>query len=189
MEKAKEFKTIEYEVLEKGIGLLSLNRPRKFNAVNQEMMEELETFWAERLADLDTHVIVLRGNGKRGFCAGLDMKETMKLVPTMNADAFYRFQSRLARLNLAMRRAPQPIVAAVHGAAVGLGFSFALASDVRVVTPDVRFAAAYINVGLGEAPIWPAVIFCRVSLERAGLTNSCSQEITCLLRNRCNWAL
>jgi len=124
MEKAKEFKTIEYEVLEKGIGLLSLNRPRKFNAVNQEMMEELETFWAERLADLDTHV---------------------------NADAFYRFQSRLARLNLAMRRAPQPIVAAVHGAAVGLGFSFALASDVRVVTPDVRFAAAYINVGLGGA--------------------------------------
>jgi enoyl-CoA hydratase/carnithine racemase len=151
MEKAKEFKTIEYEVLEKGIGLLSLNRPRKFNAVNQEMMEELETFWAERLADLDTHVIVLRGNGKRGFCAGLDMKETMKLVPTMDADAFYRFQSRLARLNLAMRRAPQPIVAAVHGAAVGLGFSFALASDVRVVTPDVRFAAAYINVGLGGA--------------------------------------
>ncbi|MBW2094935.1 MAG: enoyl-CoA hydratase/isomerase family protein [Deltaproteobacteria bacterium] len=151
MEKAKEFKTIEYEVREKGIGLLSLNRPRKYNAVNQEMLMELEAFWAERLYDLETHVLVLRGNGKRGFCAGLDMKETMKLAPAMNADAFYRFQARLARLNLAMRRAPQPIIAAVHGAAVGLGFSFALASDVRVVTPDVRFAAAYINIGLGGA--------------------------------------
>jgi len=145
------FETIEYEVKEIGIGVLSLNRPRKYNTVNQKMMEELEAFWAERLYDLDTHVIVLRGNGKRGFCAGLDMKETMKMAPAMNADEFYRFQVRLARLNLAMRRAPQPIIAAVHGAAVGLGFSFALASDVRVLTQDVRFAAAYINIGLGGA--------------------------------------
>lgn len=151
MKKTVTFNTIKYEVAEKGVGLLSLNRPRKYNAVNQEMLEELEAFWVKRLYDLDTHVIVLRGNGRRGFCAGLDMKETMKLVPEMNADAFYGFQSRLARLNLAMRRVPQPIVAAIHGAAVGLGFSFALASDVRVVTPDVRFGAAYINVGLGGA--------------------------------------
>jgi enoyl-CoA hydratase/carnithine racemase len=146
-----EFRTIEYENVEKGIGLLSLNRPRRYNTVNQEMMTELEAFWAERLHDLDTHVIVLRGKGKRGFCAGLDMKETMGLVPSMNADTFYRFQARLARLNLAMRRAPQPVIAAIQGAAVGLGFSFALASDVRVLTHDVRFAAAYINVGLGGA--------------------------------------
>ncbi len=145
------FKTIEYEIKEEGIGLLSLNRPRKYNAVNEEMLLELEAFWAERLYDLDTHVIILRGNGKRGFSAGLDMKEVMRRAPSMNADAFYRFQARLARLNLAMRRAPQPIIAAVHGAAVGLGFSFALASDVRVLTRDVRFAAAYINIGLGGA--------------------------------------
>ena len=151
MKEHDRMKTIEYQPAEKGIGILALNRPRKYNAVNLEMLEELETFWTERSSDLDTHVVVLKGNGKRGFCAGLDMKETMKLVPGMDADAFYRFQSRLARLNLAMRRAPQPIIAAVHGAAVGLGFSFALASDVRVVTPEVRFGAAYINVGLGGA--------------------------------------
>ena len=151
MTETAELKTITYKVYEKGIGLLSLNRPRKFNAVNAEMVRELEIFWADRMDDPETHVVVLRGSGKRGFCAGLDMKETMKMLPDMNAEAFYRFQSRLARLNLAMRRAPQPIIAAVHGAAVGLGFSFALASDVRVVTPDVRFGAAYINVGLGGA--------------------------------------
>jgi enoyl-CoA hydratase/carnithine racemase len=115
------------------------------------MMVELETFWRERLDDLDTHVIVLRGNGERGFCAGLDMKDAMKRTPEMQTDAFYRFQARLARLTLAMRRAPQPIVCAVHGAAVGLGFSFALASDIRVLATDVRFSAAYINIGLGGA--------------------------------------
>lgn len=146
-----EFETLEYEVKDEGIGILSLNRPRKFNAVNGQMMKELETFWSDRLYDPHTHVIVLRGNGKRGFCAGLDMKEIMKAMPLMDADEFYRFQARLARLNLAMRRTPQPIIAAIHGAAVGLGFSFALASDLRVITPDVRFAAAYVNIGLGGA--------------------------------------
>jgi len=146
-----DFETIEYEVREEGVGILSLNRPRKFNVVNIQMMKELERFWADRLYDLETHVIVLKGNGKKGFCAGLDMKETMKMAPDWSPDEFYRFQARLGRLNLAMRRAPQPVIAAIHGAAVGLGFSFALASDVRVITADVRFGAAYINIGLGGA--------------------------------------
>ncbi|MCJ7684153.1 MAG: enoyl-CoA hydratase/isomerase family protein, partial [Desulfobacteraceae bacterium] len=95
--------------------------------------------------------IILRGNGKRNFCAGLDMKAVMKIMPEMDADMFYRFQARLARLNLAMRQAPQPIICAVHGAAVGLGFSFALASDLRVMSSGSRFSAAFINIGLGGA--------------------------------------
>jgi len=145
------YETVEYDILEEGIGVISLNRPRRYNSVNQQMMEELESFWRERLYDLDTHVIILKGHGEKHFCAGLDMKEAMKITPSMNTEAFYRFQARLARLNLAMRQAPQPIVCAVHGAAVGLGFSFALASDVRVISRDARFSAAYINVGLGGA--------------------------------------
>jgi len=145
------YETIEYEIAEDGIGILSLNRPRRYNSVNEEMAEELESFWRDRLYDLDTHVIILRGNGKRNFCAGLDMKAVMKMMPEMDTDVFYRFQSRLARLNLAMRQAPQPIICAVHGAAVGLGFSFALASDLRVISSDSRFSAAFINIGLGGA--------------------------------------
>jgi enoyl-CoA hydratase/carnithine racemase len=145
------YETIEYELMEDGIGLLSLNRPRKFNMVNEQMMEELESFWNDKLYDLDTHVIILRGNGTHGFCAGLDIRASMKLFEEMNAEAFYRFQGRLARLTLAMRRVPQPIVCAVHGPAVGLGFSFALASDIRVISKEARFAAAFINIGLGGA--------------------------------------
>ena len=146
-----DYETIEYDVKKEGIGILSLNRPRRYNSVSHQMMEELEAFWKERLYDLDTHVIILKGNGERGFCAGLDMKENVKMAPDMNTDQFYRFQARLARLNLAMRQVPQPIICAVHGAAAGLGFSFALASDVRVITRDARFSAAYINIGLGGA--------------------------------------
>ena len=146
-----DYETIEYDVKEEGIGILSLNRPRRYNSVSHQMMEELEAFWKERLYALNTHVLILKGNGERGFCAGLDMKENMKMAPEMNTDQFYRFQGRLARLTLAMRQVPQPIICAVHGAAAGLGFSFALASDVRVITRDARFSAAYINIGLGGA--------------------------------------
>jgi enoyl-CoA hydratase/carnithine racemase len=146
-----EYETIQFDIQEEGIGILSLNRPRKYNMVNHKMMEELEAFWKDRLYDLDVHVIILRGNGERGFCAGLDVKETMKMLPGLNIDHFYGFQARLARLNLAMRQAPQPVICAIHGPAVGLGFSFALASDVRVITHDARFCAAYINIGLGGA--------------------------------------
>jgi enoyl-CoA hydratase/carnithine racemase len=145
------YETIEYEVVEPGIGLLSLNRPRIYNSVNHKMMEELELFWHERVSDLATHVIILQGKGDKGFCAGLDMRELVKNSPQMDVDHHYAFQARLARLTLAMRRAPQPILCAVHGAAAGLGFSFALASDVRVISDDARFSAAYINIGLGGA--------------------------------------
>ena len=145
------YETIEYQELEKGIGMIVLNRPRRYNAVSTRMMEELAHFWLEKQHDIDTHVLILSGNGEKGFCSGLDMKEAMKILSEMDPDRFYAFQARLARLTLAMRRVPQPIICAVHGPAVGLGFSFALASDVRVVSRDARFSAAYINIGLGGA--------------------------------------
>ncbi len=146
-----EYKTIQFDIVKKGIGHLRLNRPEAYNAVNHLMMEELEAFWRERLYDLDTVVVILTGNGEKGFCAGLDMKETVTLAPKMNVSEFYRFQARLARINLAMRRAPQPIICAVHGAASGQGFSFSMASDIRIISTDARFNAAYINIGLGGA--------------------------------------
>lgn len=145
------YDTLLYETPEPGIGLLTLNRPKAYNAVSFQMMMELEAFWRDRLYDLETVVIVLRGAGEKGFCAGLDMKETAQKAPEMSVPEFYRFQARLARINLAMRRAPQPIITAVHGAAAGQGFSFVLASDIRVISTDARFSAAYINIGLGGA--------------------------------------
>lgn len=145
------YTTIQCETPEKGIMVLSLNRPESYNAVTNRMMEELEHFWRERLYDLETVIVILKGNGDKGFCAGLDMKESMETAPKMSTEEFYRFQARLARINLHMRRAPQPIIAAVHGAAAGQGFSFVLSSDIRIISPDAKFSAAYINIGLGGA--------------------------------------
>ncbi len=146
-----DYKMIKCDIIEKGIMSLKLNRPDNYNAVNHLMMEELEHFWKERLYDLDTVIVILSGSGEKGFCAGLDMKESMESAPKMSTEEFYRFQARLARLNLHMRRAPQPIITAVHGAAAGQGFSFVLSSDIRIISPDAKFNAAYINIGLGGA--------------------------------------
>ncbi|NLF45693.1 MAG: enoyl-CoA hydratase/isomerase family protein [Syntrophomonadaceae bacterium] len=148
----ENYKSIIWEQVGDGIGLLTLNRPQAYNSINGEMLDELEEFWRTRLYDLDTRVIILKGAGEKGFCAGLDMKYTIENASQMgNPAEFYKFQARLGRLNLAMRRAPQPIIALVHGAAAGLGFSFTLASDIRIISPDARFCAAYINIGLGGA--------------------------------------
>ncbi|HHO76009.1 MAG TPA: enoyl-CoA hydratase/isomerase family protein [Deltaproteobacteria bacterium] len=146
-----DYETIVYEPQEPGIGILTLNRPRTYNAVNLRMMKELEDFWSERANDLDTHVIILRGSGEKGFCAGLDLGEALELQQQMNAHEFYHSQCRMGKLMLTMRQVPQIIICAVHGAAAGIGFSFALSSDVRVISPDARFSAAYINIGLGGA--------------------------------------
>ncbi len=146
-----EYKTIQSSIVEKGIMKLTLNRPESYNAVNHLMMEELEFFWRERLYDLETVVVILNGNGEKGFCAGVDMKESMEMMTKVSTAEFYRFQARLARVNLHMRRAPQPIITAVHGAAAGQGFSFVLSSDIRIISPDAKFSAAYINIGLGGA--------------------------------------
>ena len=146
-----QYETIQYETAEPGIGVLTLNRPRKYNAVNQAMMKELEHFWAERENDPDTRIVLLKGNGEKGFCAGLDMEEGLELQKTMNSLQFYHSQARMGRLMLKMRQVPQIVVCIVHGAAAGIGLSFALASDLRVISPDARFSAAYINIGLGGA--------------------------------------
>ena len=145
------YETIVYETLEPGIGMLTLNRPNTYNAVSQRMMEELEHCWSERENDVDTRVILLRGSGDKGFCAGLDMKEAMQIQEHMNSHQFYHAQCRMGRLMLKMRQVPQVIVRMVHGAAAGIGFSFALSSDVRIIAMDARFSAAYINIGFGGA--------------------------------------
>jgi enoyl-CoA hydratase/carnithine racemase len=146
-----EYEAVKWNIVEEGIGEISLNRPRRFNSVSFRMMEELEDLWNSVRRRADVLAVILTGSGERGFCAGLDMKEAASLVAPMDADRFYDFQKRLARILTAMREAPQPIVCAVHGPAVGLGFTMALASDIRIISKDARFSAAFINVGLGGA--------------------------------------
>jgi enoyl-CoA hydratase/carnithine racemase len=115
------------------------------------MVEAFEAFLQERRWDETTRVIILDGGEAKGFCAGLDTKSYAPEIFKMTPVQAYNAQARMSRLFLSMRQIPQPIIACVHGAAAGIGFSLAMASDIRILAEDARFSAAYINIGLGGA--------------------------------------
>lgn len=133
------------------IGYLTLNRPDKYNAFDAAMVESFERFWRDRLYDESARVIILDGGGAKGFCAGLDMETYGPDMYNKSPTAIYNAQARMARILLVMRQAPQPIICCVHGAASGIGFSLAMASDIRIMAEGSRCNAAYINIGVGGA--------------------------------------
>lgn len=134
------------------VAVLTLERPRCLNAIDHVMRDELCAFLDARSTDSETRVIVLTGAG-RAFSAGLDIKDPVLVNPSggLGPKSAYQAQRGFSELILKMRRCPQPIIAAVHGVAVGAGFSMAMASDIRLGTPAAKFQAAYINLGLGGA--------------------------------------
>ena len=124
-----------------------LNRPESLNAMNPAMVEELGRYFRGLEDDRTVRVVVLHGSG-RAFCAGLDLKDMGSRLDTLDAAGVYTEQRRLSRLIVSMRRCPQPIVCLLHGTASGGGFAMALASDIRLATPDARMNASFIQVGL-----------------------------------------
>lgn len=138
------------------IGILTLNRPERLNAINHQMLIELREFFDARHRDYATRVIIVTGAG-RGFCAGLDLKagpEQGQWQPGVGAvQDSMTFQEDIADLMVKMRNAPQPIIAAVNGPATGGGLSIAIASDMRIGTEHARFACSYLNLGLGGADV------------------------------------
>lgn len=131
---------------------LTLERPDALNAMNARMIAELAEYFAARVHDTATRVIVLRAAGK-AFCAGLDLREMTGLIEDLDTAGRLRFQQRLSSIFVSMRRCPQPIVCLLQGVAAGGGFALALASDIRLCTPEARMNAAFIKVGLSGCDV------------------------------------
>jgi enoyl-CoA hydratase/carnithine racemase len=147
-----------YETLkverEGALAWLTLDRPQRLNAMSRQLVTELRDFFSALPGDRQTRVVVLRGAG-RAFCAGLDLKESHSEDHGEKAGvaAGLRAQRRIAELVLLMRRAPQPIIACVHGAASGGGFALALGADVRLAGESARMNAAFIRIGLSACDV------------------------------------
>src|SRR5262249_54855966 len=133
-----------------GIAKITLNRPDRLNAMNYELVSGLYDAFDTLADDRSCRVIVLTGSG-RGVCAGLDLTEGASPATTSRmgrAQAGMTVQKLIAGLVPKMRSVPQPIIAAVNGAASGGGLALAMASDVRIASATARFNVAFIRVGL-----------------------------------------
>jgi enoyl-CoA hydratase/3-hydroxypropionyl-coenzyme A dehydratase len=137
--------TVIYEKDGEGVARLTLNRPEKLNAVNLRMRDEL---WQAFLAfrdDPDARVLIVRGAGS-AFCSGADLSE-FGTAPTYVQSRRARRERDLWGLLLHL---PKPVIAAVHGYALGAGLELALLCDLRLVSEDARLGLP--EVGLGYIP-------------------------------------
>jgi enoyl-CoA hydratase len=140
----------QLEVVARGPVLyVTLNRPERSNALNAALTTAIRDLFTGLYWRHDIRVVVIGGAG-RNFCAGLDLHD---FEPDPSTGGALVDQRRISEIVIAMRRCPQPIIAMVNGAAAGGGFAIALASDIRIATPDARMNAAFIRVGLSACDI------------------------------------
>jgi len=126
---------------------VTLNRPQSGNALNTELIEALAGYFEGLRDQEDTRIVVLRAKGKH-FCVGLDLNDNALIEKDRHPRAVWSLQRKIARIYLAMRKCPQPIICLVQGAASGGGFSLAMASDIRIAGESSKMNAAYIKIGL-----------------------------------------
>jgi enoyl-CoA hydratase/carnithine racemase len=130
------------------VEVVSLNRPERLNAMNEPLIAALLEYFTSLAERTAVRVVVLRAEG-RAFCAGLDLTGWPRDPDAGQIHQSWRTQRMIAAVMQAMRKCPQPVIAAAQGAACGGGFSLLLASDVRYAAPDLKANAAFIKIGLG----------------------------------------
>ena len=139
-----------------GVALLELDDPDRYNALTTAMVAELRAVFADLRDDRTVRAVVLAGRG-RGFCAGANMTGDDTTPPEAQdrgpVGAIHFIQDNLAQLMLAIHELPQPVIAAVHGAAVGGGLAISLAADLRVASDDAVFGSQFIRVGLSSCDV------------------------------------
>jgi 2-(1,2-epoxy-1,2-dihydrophenyl)acetyl-CoA isomerase len=129
------------------VAQIELNRPEALNAWTPDMGRELLAALRAASADDDVRAVLITGAG-RAFCAGADVKVPRELEPDGSPDLHTRLEQIYNPIVLELRRMPKPAVAAVHGAAAGLGFSLALACDLVVAAESATFLLAFVHIAV-----------------------------------------
>jgi 2-(1,2-epoxy-1,2-dihydrophenyl)acetyl-CoA isomerase len=131
--------------LEDGIKRITFNRPERRNSVDGEMIQTLLAAMRESAND-GTRVVILTGAGD-SFCAGADLAAT-SASDIANYDVTAAIRANVNPTVLAMRSLSIPVIARVHGHAVGVGFNYALACDMIVASEQALFGQVFIKIGL-----------------------------------------
>ena len=135
------------ETVSGGIATLVMNRPDRLNALNNELSSALNGALARIGADDSVRVVVLTGAG-RAFCAGGDLAAIGKGREAEDIEQLQPILRAGMQAVLKMRTIPQPVVAAVNGAAAGAGMNLALAADIRIAAEEATFGQNFAKVGL-----------------------------------------
>jgi 2-(1,2-epoxy-1,2-dihydrophenyl)acetyl-CoA isomerase len=131
-----------------GVGIITLNRPDKLNAFNDELTFSLQDALKEMEKDAAVRAIIITGAG-RGFCSGQDLQsrsisQDMGQRPSLGDSIRRRYNPIIIKL----RRMEKPIIAAVNGVAAGAGASLAFACDLRIAADNTTFIQSFTKVGL-----------------------------------------
>ncbi|MCF6464586.1 short-chain-enoyl-CoA hydratase [Clostridium sp. Cult2] len=138
------FKYIQFKK-EKNIGILSINRPNALNALNSDVLDELDKSIDRVIDDDEVHILIITGEG-RAFVAGADISE-MKDMDLFRARKFADKGLKLFRKIELMEK---PVIAAVNGFALGGGCELTMCCDIRIASPKAKFGQP--EVGLGIIP-------------------------------------
>lgn len=137
------YQTLKLEFNNK-TAIVFINRPDKLNALNLNVMSELEHCFTELKKNEDVYVIIVTGSGEKAFVAGADISELNKL--NMIAAKEYS-ENGQAVFNL-IKNMNKPVIAAVNGFALGGGCELALACHIRLASENAKFGQPEVNLGL-----------------------------------------
>ena len=143
------------------VGTVRLNRPERKNPLTFESYAELRDFFRGLSHASDIRAVVLTGEGGN-FCSGGDVYEIIEPLTRMAMPDLLAFTRMTGDLVKAMRHCPQPIVAAVDGVCAGAGAILAMASDLRLATPEAKTAFLFTRVGLAGADMGACGILPRI---------------------------
>ena len=130
--------------LENGICTFTINRPDQYNALNKDVLTELDSKLDSIIEDTDCRVIIITGSGDKAFIAGADIQEMLK----MNENQAQEFSKIGQDLTIKMEECKIPIIAAVNGFALGGGCEFAMACHIRYATENAVFGQPEVSLGL-----------------------------------------
>jgi len=138
-----EFKNLLIDTVD-NVATLTVNRPRSLNALNSEVLGELECALYELNLDDGVKAVVLTGAGERAFVAGADIKE----MAEMNAFQGHAFARKGQQVMLLMERMRKPVIAAVNGYALGGGLELALACDFIYASSNAKLGFPEVTLGI-----------------------------------------
>lgn len=135
--------TVLYEK-DGNIGIITLNRPERLNAINLQLLEDLNKALISARNDPETVVIILTGKG-RSFCSGEDLKESSAGKTFLK---WFKETEGLQDVQRNILNLGKPLIAAIRGYAVGGGCEFAMSCDIRIAAEDAKFGFPETEVGL-----------------------------------------